>query len=209
LLVVCVALSVAGQEAAKGIDGYYKYTYRIEAGATNISLMTTEIEQQSDGLFQVTTTVRETSDPDIVWRGGFFGSSLGALGLYMSEERSGLFDMSVLNGLSDVALEPGVKYALPDGCLFQAVERVTIAGLSGIRGIYTQSSLPKIQVALVLAEDLKVRMFLPFPLFVEILYPAAESGGSGQEGVVSAQVSGKIELQSYEYRPTLSEEDGS
>jgi len=185
----------SAQEARKtAFSGYLKYTYRMNSGTAQLSeTTTTEITPTLDGRYQVVTTTQAISDPDEV-RLGFFGVSLQWLGLYMSEESKGRFDVSQLSALSDQVLDPHKTYLLPDGGLLQTADRVTVAGLSGVEGVYTKPSAVGVTITVVLADDLQVRQLLPFPLRVNVEYSEVAGGdGSG----VTRSYSGQIELVEY------------
>jgi len=178
--------------------GYLKYTYRTSAGAFNLSeLQTTEITPLANGQYQVTTTTTETAnaqqiEPEMV------GFSLNVLRLYRRGNMSGRVDISPLDNLSDQVLEPQKKYLLPDGGLFQTSERVTIAGLTGVKGVYTQADVPNVTVTIVLADDLLVRQLLPFPLSATMEY-TQQAGTAVGEGMLppGGRFSGTVELVEY------------
>jgi hypothetical protein len=185
-------------ERAAYTGGYLKYTYRTTAGAFNVSeLTTTEIAPQANGQYQVTTTTTETT-PLAQVHLGFMGMSLNVLRLYQRENTSGRVDISPLDNLATLVLEPQKKYLLPDGGLFQTSERVTIAGLSGVKGVYTQADVPNVTVTIVLADDLTIRQLLPFPLSATMEYTQAAGTAVG-EGMLppGGRFSGTIELVEY------------
>lgn len=197
------ALAVVGgfgqsTEGGKGDEsagpGYVRYAYQMESGASGLSeLTTTEITPMSDGRYEVVTTIQAISDPSEV-RIGFSGASLQWLGLYMSEGSTGRLDISQLSALSDKVLEPNKTYLLPDGALLQMGNRVVVAGLAGIEGVYTKPSAAGVTITVVLADDLRIRQLLPFPLRVSIEYAASVAD-------VTHTYSGKIELVEYTTAP--------
>jgi len=154
---------------------------------------TTEITPTDDGRYQVVTTTTELTSPDEI-RLGFFGASLQWLGLYMSEDTSDQLDISQLDAFATMVLEPNKTYMLPDGGKLQTGDRVTVAGLPGIEAVYTQANVAGVTITVVLADDLFVRQFLPFPLRVQLEYSQPAGAAPGIETVY---ISGKIELVEY------------
>lgn len=199
LIASAVALAQTTQQPAERPaypGGYLKYTYRITAGAFNISeLSTTEIVPQANGQYQVNSTTTETANAQQIQL-GMIGFSLNVLRLYTRENTSGRVDLSPLENLG--ALEPGKKYLLPDGALFQTSERVTLAGLTGVKGVYTQADVPNVTVTIVEADDVQVRQLLPFPLSASMEY-TQQAGTAVGEGMLPAgtKISGTVELVDY------------
>jgi len=186
------------RERAAYPGGYLKYTYRTSAAAFSLSeLQTTEITPLANGQYQVTTTTSETANAQQI-RLGMIGFSLNVLRLYQRENTSGRVDLSPLDNLSNQVLEPQKKYLLPDGGLFQTSERVTIAGLTGVKGVYTQADVPNVTVTIVLADDLSLRELLPFPLSASMEYtqPAGTAVGEGMLPP-GGRFSGTVELVEY------------
>jgi len=74
---------------------------------------------------------------------------------------------------------------------------VMIAGLSGIEGVYTRADVAGVTIRVVLADDLFVRQFLPFPLRVQLQYSQpADTTGDGST-IQATYISGTIELVEY------------
>jgi hypothetical protein len=178
--------------------GHLRYTYRMETGVAGLAeTTTTEITPRGDGQHDVVTTTRTVAGGDQI-RLGFAGFSLRWLGVYVSEDMADRIDLSALNALAQQVLEPGRRYLLPDGGLLETGDRVTVAGLSGVEGVYTRSSAPNVRVTVVLADDLTVRQLLPFPLRVQLEYSQSAGAGLGEEASTGgAYISGKIELLEY------------
>ena len=194
-----LVLAQPSQPAAqKYPGGYLKYTYRTEAGVVNlVETTTTEIVPLPDGQYEMTTTTRGVAGREQI-RLGLFGISLQWLGLYVGENAGTRIDLSPLNALATQVLEPQKKYLLPDGGLFETGDRVTVAGLSGIEGTYTQANAPGVVVTVVLADDLELRVLLPFPLRTEIRYVQGGNGSDAEDASGSgARFSGRIELIEY------------
>jgi len=178
--------------------GHLRFAYRTETGSAGMSeTTTTEITPTDDGRYQVVTTTTELTTPDEI-RLGFFGSSLQWLGVYMSEDTSDQLDISQLDAFATMPLEPNKTYMLPDGGKLQTGDRVTIAGISGIEGVYTQANVAGVTITVVLADDLFVRQFLPFPLRVQLEY---SQSADAAPGIVTVYISGKIELVEYTWIP--------
>ncbi|MBU0595892.1 hypothetical protein KJ567_04325, partial [Candidatus Bipolaricaulota bacterium] len=140
-------------------------------------------------------------NPDDI-RLGFFGGASQWLGLQVGEGASALFDLSPLGALADQVLEPQKTYLLPDGGKLQTAERVMVAGLAGVEGLYTQADTPGAIIRVVLADDLYIRQFLPFPLRVQLEYEDTTSAGSEEEGTLDRSFSGHIELVEYVHTPS-------
>lgn len=184
------ALSQEEKATPIGDVTYLKYTYRMDLGAEGLSeTTTTEIVLRPDGQYEVVTTTRSISSPGEVHL-GFAGVSLQWLGLYVGGDTTGRFDISQLNAFSGVALEPQHTYTLPDGGLLQMGDAVTIAGLSGVKGVFTNRSVAGATITVVIATDLQVRALLPFPLQVTIEYAETAAG-------VTTSYSGTIGLEDY------------
>jgi hypothetical protein len=178
--------------------GHLRFAYRTETGSAGLSeTTTTDITPTVDGRYQVVTTTTELTNPDEI-RLGFFGISLKWLGLYMSEDTSDQLDISQLDAFATMVLEPHKTYMLPDGGKLQTGDRVTVAGLPGIEGVYTQANVAGVTITVVLADDLFVRQFLPFPLRVQLEY---SQPADADPGIVPVYVSGKIELVEYTWIP--------
>lgn len=178
--------------------GHLKFSYRTETGSAGMAeTTTTEITPTGDGRYQVVTTTTQSSSKDEI-RLSFFGISLKWLGLYRSNDTGGTLDITPLDAFATMVLEPHKTYMLPDGGKLQTGDRVTIAGLSGIEGVYTRADVTGVAITVVLADDLFVRQFLPFPLRVELQYtqPADTTSGEGSP-IQSTYVSGTIELVEY------------
>ena len=160
VLLLAGGLGALGQEEKASPIGditYLKYTYTIAVGAEGLSeTTTTEIVLRPDGQYEIVTTTRSISSPGEVHL-GFAGVSLQWLGLYVGGTTTGRFDISQLNAFSDVALEPHHTYTLPDGGLLQMGDAVTIAGLSGVKGVFTNRSVAGATITVVMATDLQVR----------------------------------------------------
>jgi hypothetical protein len=75
---------------------------------------------------------------------------------------------------------------------------VTIAGLTGVKGVYTQADVPNVTVTIVLADDLSLRELLPFPLSASMEYtqPAGTAVGEGMLPP-GGRFSGTVELVEY------------
>jgi hypothetical protein len=170
--------------------GKFLYTYRMETGVVGLAeTTTTEITPAGDGRYDVVTTTRaEAAEREQVPMGlaGFSMRWLGGI------------DLSGLNVLSQQVLDPGRTYVTPDGGLLVTGDRVTVAGLSGVEGVYTQASAPNVRITVVLADDLVARHLLPLPLRVEIEYSQSSGPGLGEgASATDTYVSGKIELLEY------------
>jgi len=178
--------------------GATRFAYRTETGTARVAITTTEIMPVAGGQYRVTTTTEELANSDDV-RLAFFGGVTDWLSSYMSEGARPLFDLSPLGALSSQVLEPDSTYLLPDGDKLQTGARVTVAGLSGLEAVYTQRDLPEAVIEVVLADDLYIRQFLPFPLRIEVAYE--------EDGTLGRRLAGHIELVEYVFTP--SEEAGT
>ena len=197
VLVGIVLLLIAGtvwgeDEAPPKLGGavvgeYLRFSYRTETDGGLTETITTEITRLPDGRYQVVTTTEQETGADEI-RLGFFGGSFRWLGLYMSDETGDRFDLSSLDALAEQALEPNMRYMLPDGGLLQTGDRVTVTGLSGIEGIFTQADAAGVTITVVLADDPELRRLLPFPLRVQIEYE------EGDADFASIFFSGTVEL---------------
>lgn len=177
--------------------GHLRFSYRTETGSAGIAeTTTTEITPTGDGRYQVVTTTEQSTASDEI-RLGFFGVSFKWLGLYSSEDTNGTFDISPLDAFATMVLEPHKTYMLPDGGKLQTGDRVTIAGLSGIEGVYTRADVAGVTITVVLADDLFVRQFLPFPLRVQLQYTQPADTTGGGTAIQSTYLSGTIELIEY------------
>jgi len=194
--VACTGIAETPTKAYLG--GTTRFAYRTETGASRAEITTTEIEPLEDGGYRVTTTTEEFTNSDDV-RLAFFGGVAQWLSSSMSEGADPLFDLSPLGALSSQVLEPDRTYILPDGNKLQTGDRVTIAGLSGVEAVYTQHDLSEATIHVVLADDLYIRQFLPFPLRVEVAYE--------EDGTLGRRLAGRIEL--LEYISIPAEEAGS
>jgi hypothetical protein len=161
----------------------------METGVVGLAeTTTTEITPAGDGRYNVVTTTRAEAEREQIPMGlaGFSMRWLGGI------------DLSGLNALSQQVLDPGRPYVTPDGGLLVTGGRVTVAGLPGVEGIYTQASAPNVRITVVLADDLVVRHLLPLPLRVEIEYSQSSDPGLGEgASATDTYVSGKIELLEY------------
>jgi hypothetical protein len=171
--------------------GHLLYTYRMETGVGGLAeTTTTEITPAGDGRYDVVTTTSAEAERELIPMGmtGFSMRWLGGI------------DLSGLNALSQQVLDPGRTYVTPDGGLLVTSDRVTVAGLSGVEGVYTQASAPNVKITVVLVDDLVVRHLLPLPLRVELEYSQSSgpSVGLGEGAAATGTyVSGKIELLEY------------
>jgi len=182
LLSLAGAMSAAaGEETQAKYDGeYLRFVYRTETDGGLAETITTEIVPGSDGQFRVVTTTEQVTGADQI-RLGFFGGSFHWLGLYTGEQEGDRFDLSSLDALASQDLEPQKRYLLPDGGLLQTGDRVTVAGVPGIEGVFTHASAEGVTIAVVLADDRMLRQLLPFPLQVQVSYE--EPGDAEMEGV--------------------------
>jgi len=177
--------------------GHLRFAYRTVTGSAGMAeTTTTEITPTEDGRYQVVTTTKQSAASDEI-RLGFFGTSLKWLGLYVSEDTSDKLDLSPLDAFATMVLEPHKTYMLPDGGKLQTGDRVTIAGLSGIECVYTRADVEGVTITVVLADDLFVRQFLPFPLRVQLQYTHPTTSPTDDNPIQSSYVSGTIELIEY------------
>ncbi len=192
-LLLVVGLGALGQEEKASPIGditYLKYTYQMELGAEGLSETTTTVmTRMTDGRYEVVTTTQSISSPGEVHL-RFGGASLQWLGLYAGGASTGRLDISQLNAFSDVVLEPHHTYTLPDGGLLQMGDTVTVAGIAGVEGVYTNRSVAGATITVVMATDLQVRALLPFPLRVSVEYAKTASD-------VTTSYSGTIVLVDY------------
>jgi hypothetical protein len=187
-----VAFIILAGAVALGGDypgGHLLYTYRMETGVVGLAeTTTTEITPAGDGRYDVVTTMHAEAEREQIPMGlaGFSMRWLGGI------------DLSGLNALSQQVLDPGRTYVTPDGGLLVTGDRVTVAGLSGVEGVYTQASAPNVRITVVLADDLVARHLLPLPLRVEIEYSQSSGPGLGEgASATDTYVSGRIELLEY------------
>lgn len=179
--------------------GHLRFAYRTttgEAGATETTVTT--VKPIDNGHYQVITTTEQSVPPEGI-RLSFFGTSLKWLGLYISEDKDDKVDISALDAFADMPLELDKTYILPDGGKLQTRGRITIAGVSGIEAVYTQANMVGVTITVVLADDLFVRQFLPFPLKVQLQYsqPASTTQAGEENPIQVAYLSGTIELIEY------------
>ena len=193
IVLLLIAGTVWGEDEAHPKFGgeflgeYLRFSYRTETGGGLAETITTEITQLPDGRYQVVTTTEQVTGADEI-RLGFFGGSFRWLGLYMSDDTGDRFDLSSLDALADQALEPHKRYMLPDGGLLQTGDRVTVAELSGVEGVFTQADATGVTITVVLADDPDVRRLLPFPLRVQLEYE------EGDADITQVVFSGTVEL---------------
>jgi len=204
--VFLLAIACAGPKAFAGsayAGGYTRFVYQTETASGRVERSTTEITPQEDGTYRVvTTTEGSVSQNDI--RLSFFGTAAESLGLFMSEDSDSPFDLSPLGALASQSLEPGKTYLLTQGWSLQTTTRVSIADLAGIEGIFSHADTPQAIVHVVLAEDLYIRQFLPFPLRVTLEYQETTDADLEDTSGVTIVFSGQVEL--LEYSNTPSEE---
>jgi len=180
------------EEADERYDGgYLRFSYRTETASGLQETIATEIIPLEDGRFRVSTTTEQITGLREI-RLGFFGGSFHWLGLYAGEQEGDRLDLSDLDALSSQELEPDRRYLLPDGGLLQTSARVTVAGLSGIEGVFTCDGAEGVTVRVVLAEDRMLRQLLPFPLEVEITCEDRSEGG--EDAVAATWDPGTIRL---------------
>ena len=191
ILLLFVATNVIAGEVYPG--GYTRFIYRTTTASSRVEVTTTEIIPLGGEQYSVRTT-REGVARNAEIRVSFFADAAQALGLYMGDDAGSPFDLSPLGALADQVLKPNWTYGLADGWLLQTGERVTVAGLTGVEGILAHADTPAAIVRVVLADDLYIRQFLPFPLRVELEYEVTT-----EEGVAVPIFSGKIELEEYFY----------
>ena len=191
LLLLLLALIVSGSAFGTKdyIGGTTRFVYRTEIGSDGVELTTTKIQPLGEGRFGVQTITEVATSSDNI-RPAFLGGAFKWLGVYVSQDTSQLLDLSPLGALGDQVLEPHKTYLLPDGGKLQTGERVTIAGLSGVEGDYTHASFPGAVIGVVLADDLYLRQFLPYPLRVELEYEEDET-------IIGRSFRGMIELVEY------------
>ena len=171
--------------------GYTRFIYRTTTASSRVEVATTEIIPLGGEQYRVQTSREgEARNADI--RVSFFADAAQALGLYAGDNLDSPFDLSPLGALADQVLKPNWTYGLADGWSLQTGEQVTVAGLTGVEGILVHGDRPAAIARVVLADDLYIRQFLPFPLRVELEYEVTT-----EAEVVVPMFSGQIELEEY------------
>jgi len=201
LLVVSAAIAACGAGSSY-LGGYTRFVYRTETAGSRVEISTTEISPQDDGQFLVSTKTE-----DVVARNDIhltlFGDAARSLGLYMSDSEDSPFDLSPLGVLAEQDLETDHTYLLSDGWVLRTEGSVTVAGLAGVEAQLTHADQPGWLVRVVLAEDLYIRLFLPFPLLVEVLsIGETDTTAEGFQPVFA----GSVELIAYEHSEQGTEE---
>jgi hypothetical protein len=179
--------------------GYYRFVYRTETASLRAEVTTTEIIPLGNGQYSVVTTTEDRVRQDDI-RLSFFGDAAQSIGLYMDRDESSPFDLSPLGALADQELMTDWTYSLADGWSLRTGGRVTIAGLPGVEGIFTHADRPAAIVRVVLADDLYIRQFLPFPLCVELEYQEATTTDP-EDPRINRSFSGRVELMEYVHTP--------
>lgn len=178
IVAACLLAAAVGPVAlAKDPQGYVCFTYRVTTCEGLTESVTTWVIPLGEGRYRVVTRTELVTDAGDV-RLGFFGGSLRSLGLYTTDGAGLGVDLAWLGGVSELGLEPGKKYLLPDGGVLQMGDRVTVAGLSGIEGVFTHAANPAVRVTVVVADDPEVRDLLPLPLRLTIEYDYSKLAGS-------------------------------
>lgn len=191
ILLLLVATGTIAREVYPG--GYTRFIYRTTTASARVELTTTEIIPLGDEQYSVQTT-RQNLGRSAEIRLSFFGDASQSLGLYMGDDADSPFDLSPLGALADEVLKTNWTYGLADGWSLQTGEQVTVAGLTGVEGILVHADTPSAIVRVVLADDLYIRQFLPFPLRVELEYQETTNDGS-----IVRMFSGRVELEEYVY----------
>ncbi|MBE0636773.1 hypothetical protein IH601_12310 [Candidatus Bipolaricaulota bacterium] len=187
---------VSGMAGSGYAGGHTRFVYQTETASGRVEIATTEIIPQGDGVYRVVTTTEDVVQQNSI-RLSFFGEAAQSLGLTMSEDGDSPFDLSPLGALSGQILEPDKTYLLSDGWSLKTSQRVTVAGLAGVEAVFSHADSPEAIVRVVLADDLYIRQFLPFPLRVELEYLEAARMDSEVTPTATIVFSGCVELVEY------------
>ncbi|MBU1049820.1 hypothetical protein KKG90_07345 [Candidatus Bipolaricaulota bacterium] len=173
-------VSLFGGSAYEG--GHLKYTYKVSReGVVGYSITTTEIIPQDDGTYRI-----ENSSTDVVPLSGvniaFFGISLRGLGFRIPSDQGGTVDLSPLESVEDVVLEPGREYILPDGGFLAVGEQGELGGLAVIYATYTHADFTNVRINLAMPVDIAIRNLLPIFPYLQLEYATDTLPEQGAEG---------------------------
>jgi len=168
--------------------GQLKIVYRITTIAqATPATATVEITPESGENFRV-RSLSEAIQPRDRINVGLFG--IMRLGFGFRPE-SGRIDLTPINALADKELEVGKTYLLPDGAKFEAQEKLKIAGVDAIKGLYTHPDFPNQRIILAIS-DLSTRKLLPLPPLLQV--------EEKKEGAADFQMISKTELIEFSYK---------
>jgi len=146
--------------------GTLKTVYELTRRDSDIPhIFTVEIVPKGDLYDVITTIVGPGQEGDNISTGFGGSGAAAAMGARYEEDEVADIDTSPLQALDDrnVAVEPNQNYYLPDGARLVTQERVQIAGIDVVMGIFVHPNYPeqRVEVALVNPEMSKLLLFPP------------------------------------------------